>query len=92
MPLLRPDQGSFERSYGADGPDTDQPGILRLVATLNLHRQPEHLQKQHSYQDDQVAITAEDGFHNSVSSFRFRVSRTPQDHVRSIELARKLET
>ena len=34
--------------------------ILRVVATLNLHRQPEHLQKQHSYQDDQVAITAED--------------------------------
>jgi hypothetical protein len=37
-----------------------------------LHRQPEHLQKQHPYQDDQVAIAAEDGFHNT--SFEFLVS------------------
>ncbi len=42
---------------------------MGLIAdALHLHGQPEHLQEQHSYQDDQIAVSAEDGFHNTKGS------------------------
>ena len=71
--VLNPDQRALERSDGAHGPDADEARVFGIVAAaFDLHRQPEHLQKQDSYKNDQVAIAAEYRFHNI--SFKFRVA------------------
>src|SRR5579863_1656014 len=73
---LRPDQDAFEWSDNVDRPDTDQAGVFRVTAALDLHGQAQHLQEQHTHQDDQVTVAAEYGFHKkTVSKFQgFKVS------------------
>src|ERR1700737_4048781 len=61
---LAPDQATFQRSNCSHRPHSNQPGRFSIAGALDLHRQPKHLQKQHAHQNDQVAVTAEDGFHN----------------------------
>ena len=64
--VLQPDQRTLQRSDRVDRPDADQAGFFYLTAAFfDLHGQTEHLQKQHSHQDDQVAVTAKDGFHKT---------------------------
>src|SRR5271166_703824 len=72
--VLSPDQSALERSDRAHSPDADEARAFRVVAAaaFDLRRQPQHLQKQDSYQNDQVAVAAEYGFHES--SFKFLVS------------------
>ncbi len=71
--ILSPHQKALERSDCTHAPDADQAGIFRIIAAaaLDLHREPQHLQKQYSYKNDQVAVAAEDRFHN----VSFKVSR-----------------
>src|ERR1700739_4732265 len=61
---LNPDEAPLERGNCADRPKADQ-ARFPLGPGLDLYGQPEHLQKQHAHKDDQIAIAAKDGFHNT---------------------------
>jgi hypothetical protein len=48
-------------------PDANQARVFGVVAAaFNLHREPQHLQKQHSYKYHQVAVAAKHGFHGEL--------------------------
>jgi hypothetical protein len=77
-----PDQAALEGSDGAYRPNADQARLFLIHAVLlDLHRQPEHLQKQHSHKNDQVSITANDGFHkkpvSKVQGFKVSMRQGP---------------
>ncbi len=71
--VLQPDQAALQRSNCAHRPDADQAGVvLGVTSALDLDREPQHLQEQHTHQDDKVAITSEHRFHEG--NFKFLVS------------------